>query len=113
MSRYIVLYHAPLDVAQRFARATPDEAALGLQDWIDWSAKLGSALVDPGGPLGSSRHVTQNGVTGGREDIIGMSILDASSMEEALAMVENHHHLRWAEECSITVLEEMGIPELA
>jgi hypothetical protein len=113
MSRYIVLYHAPLDVAQRFARATPEEAALGLQAWIDWSTKLGPALVDPGRPLGSSRRVTQSGAVDGREDIIGMSILEASSMEEALTMVENHHHLRWADECSITVLEEMGIPELA
>jgi hypothetical protein len=113
MSRYIVLYHAPLDVAQRFARATPEEAALGLKDWIDWSEKLGSALVDPGRPLGVSRRITQSGVTDGREDIIGMSVLEAESMDEALSMVENHHHLRWADECSITVLEEMGIPELA
>ncbi|MET4782922.1 hypothetical protein [Glaciihabitans sp. UYNi722] len=63
MSRYIALYHAPLDVAQRFAQATPKEAALGLQDWIDWSAKLGPALVDPGQPLGNAKLVTSAGVT--------------------------------------------------
>ncbi|MET4782923.1 hypothetical protein ABIB56_002936 [Glaciihabitans sp. UYNi722] len=42
-----------------------------------------------------------------------MSILEADSMDDALRMVEGHHHLRWADGCSITVLEEMGVPELA
>jgi hypothetical protein len=113
MSRFIVLYHAPLDVAQRFAQATPQEAALGLQDWIDWATRLGPALVDPGQPLGNAKSVTSAGVVAGRDDIIGMSILEATSMDDALSMVEGHHHLRWANECTNTVLEEMGVPELA
>jgi len=113
MTRYIVLYHAPLAVAQRFAQATPEEAQLGLQAWIDWAAELGPALVDPGQPLGQSRTVTADGVSQSDTDVIGMSIIEAPSMDAALEMVENHHHLRWAEGCTITVLEEMGIPELS
>ena len=113
MTRYIVLYHAPLAVAQRFAQATPEEAQLGLQAWIDWAAELGPALVDPGQPLGQSRTVTAEGVSQGDTDVIGMSIIEAPSMDAALEMVKNHHHLRWAEGCTITVLEETGIPELS
>jgi hypothetical protein len=113
MTRYIVLYHAPIAVAQRFAQATPEEAQLGLQAWIDWAAELGPALVDPGQPLGQSRTVTADGVSQSDTDVIGMSIIEAPSMDAALEMVENHHHLRWAEGCTITVLEEMGIPELS
>jgi hypothetical protein len=41
MNRYIVLYLAPQDVAERFAKATPEEAQKGLQAWIDWASKLG------------------------------------------------------------------------
>jgi hypothetical protein len=45
MGRYIVLYQAPLGVAERFAQATPEEAAAGLQRGsigqrrsdLDWS----------------------------------------------------------------------------
>ena len=113
MTRYVVLYHAPLGVAQRFAQATPEQAALGLQEWVDWSTRLGPALIEPGRPLGHARSMTSTGVDDGRDDIIGMSILEAASMDEALGMVEGHHHLRWADGCSITVLEEMGVPELA
>ena len=33
-------------------------------------------------------------------------------MDEALKMVEDHHHLHWADDCEIVVLEEMPIPEM-
>ena len=112
MTRYIVLYRAPLAVAERFAQATPEEAAAGMQLWVDWAQKLGSALVDPGKPLANPRKVTRAGVSPTDSDIIGMSILQADGMDEALAMVKDHHHLGWAEGCEILVLEEMPIPEL-
>ncbi|SEH56036.1 MULTISPECIES: hypothetical protein [unclassified Leifsonia] len=92
-----MLYHAPLAVAQRFAQATPQEARLGLQTWIDWATELGPALVDPGQPPGQSRKVTAEGMSQGDTDVIGMSIIEAPSMDSALEMVEIHHYLRWAE----------------
>lgn len=112
MIRYIVLYYAPLDVAERFAQATPEEAAKGLQMWVDWAQKLGPALLDPGKPLGNARKVTRAGISKTDSNIIGMSILQAESMEAALEMVKDHHHLHWAPDCEIVVLEEMPIPEL-
>lgn len=113
MTRYIVLYRAPIEVAERFASATPEEAQAGLHQWINWATKLGPALVDPGLPLANARDVTSAGVSAGDTDVVGMSIIEAASMEEAVGLVSDHHHLRWAPGCSITVLEEMGIPELA
>src|SRR5690348_18113840 len=47
---FIVLYRAPLDVAERFAQATPEEAMDGLKLWTDWFERTGNALVDPGKP---------------------------------------------------------------
>jgi hypothetical protein len=113
MTRYIVLYRAPIEVAERFARATAEEAQQGLHQWIDWAAKLGPALIDPGQPLANAHDVTSAGVIASDTDVIGTSIIVADSMEEALSFVKDHHHLHWADACSITVLEEMAIPELA
>ncbi len=111
MNNYIVLYHAPKTVAERFAQATPQEAAQGMKLWFTWKEKLGDALVRLGKPLGNAMRVTKNGVSRSDSDIIGMSILQANNMDEALEMVKDHHHLHWAENCEITVLEEMPIPE--
>lgn len=112
MRRYIVLYCAPLAVAERFAQATPEEAMKGMKLWGDWVEKMGTALVDPGKPLGNARKVTKTGMTQTESKIIGLSILQANTMDEALEMVKGHHHLHWAEDCEIVVLEEMPIPEM-
>jgi hypothetical protein len=112
MHRFIVLYRAPQNVAERFAQATPEDAQQGMQLWVDWAEKIGPALVDPGKPLGNAVRVQASGASSSDTDIIGMSILQAASMEDALDLVRNHHHLSWADSCELTVLEEMPIPEL-
>jgi hypothetical protein len=112
MREYVILYQAPKTVAERFAQATPEQAAQGMKLWFDWKNKLGDALIRLGKPLGNAKRVTKNSVTPSDSDIIGMSIVKASSMDDALAMVKDHHHLHWAENCEITVLEELPIPEL-
>lgn len=112
MARFIVLYRAPQEVAERFATAAPEEAQAGVRLWTEWFDQLGPALVDPGRPLGNARTVTRSGITAAPTEVIGMTILQADTMEDALAMVRDHHHLQWAESCTLTVLEEQAIPEV-
>jgi hypothetical protein len=112
MGRYIVLYEAPLAVAERFAQATPEEAMTGMQLWVDWAERIGPGLVDPGKPLGNALRVTPGSAASTKSNIVGMSILQAESMDDALEMVKDHHHLHWAEDCEIVVLEELPIPEM-
>ena len=110
MNRYIVLYHAPQEVAGRFAQATPEEAQAGLAQWQAWSERLGDSLVDLGRPLGSPVTVTSEGWAEGGSDVIGASVIQAESRAEALAFFHLHHHLAFG---TITLLEEQPIPELA
>ena len=112
MKQYIVLYTAPITAAERFAQVTREEAQQGMKLWFDWKEKVGSGLVDMGKQLGNAMKVTKSGITKSDSSIVGMSILQANSMDEALDMVKNHHHLQWAEGSEILVLEEMPIPEM-
>jgi hypothetical protein len=113
MPRFVVLYRAPLEVAERFATATPEEAMAGMQLWQKWFARVGPAVVHAGRPLGNARIVTRDGVAAGGTDVIGMMILQADSLDAAVELVRDHHHLSWSDSCSITVLEEQAIPEEA
>ena len=101
-----------MGVAERFAQATPEEAITGMQLWVGWHKKIGPALVDAGGPLGNAMRVAPGGVAKTDSNIIGMSVLRAESMDDAFEMVMDHHHLHWAENCEILVLEELPIPEM-
>ena len=112
MRKYIVLYTAPITSAERFAQVTGEEAQQGMKLWFDWKEKLGSGLVDMGQQLGNAMTVTKSAITKSDSTIVGMSILRANSMDEALDMVKGHHHLQWADGCEIVILEEMPIPEM-
>ena len=112
MRQYIVLYTAPITASERFAQVTREEALQGMKLWFDWKEKVGSGLVDMGKQLGNAMKVTKTGITKSDGNIIGLSILQANSMDEALEMVKGHHHLQWAEGAEIVVLEEMPIPEI-
>lgn len=83
-----------------------------MQLWIDWQQRVGDALVDPGRPIGRAVRVSSAGVVDVDSAVVGMSIVQALDMTRALKMVHDHHHLGWAAECEIEVLEEMPIPEL-
>jgi hypothetical protein len=112
MRKYVVLYTAPITAAERFAQVTREQAQQGMQLWFDWKEKIGSGLVDMGKQLGNAMKVTKTGVTKSDSTIVGMSILQANSMDEALEMVKGHHHLQWADGAEIIVLEELPIPEM-
>jgi hypothetical protein len=53
--------------------------------WQAWIGDLGSAMVNPGTPLGPAKTLSENGVSDdGRSDpLTGFSIVRADSMEAA------------------------------
>ena len=57
--------------------------------WGTWLGALGEAVVNPGTPLMGTRVVSGTGVTDGAglNRLTGYSVLEAESMEAALAMV--------------------------
>ena len=50
-------------------------------------------------------RVGVSGSSQGDANVTGFSILEAESMEAAIAMVQSHPHLRYAEGCEIEVRE--------
>jgi hypothetical protein len=91
---------------------THTSARAGLERWRRWAERRGPALVDPGRPLGNALGVTRDGVTASDTGVVGMSILQAASRDEASSLVAGHHHPAWSDGCEIVLLEEMPIPEL-
>jgi hypothetical protein len=98
MKRYLVLYRAEaaaaggLSVAEMFANTPPEQLKAGMAMWQAWHERVGSACVDLGAPLDNSTTVTKDSAAPGRSNITGFSILEAGSMEEALALMKNHPH---------------------
>ncbi|OGM32670.1 hypothetical protein A2803_01260 [Candidatus Woesebacteria bacterium RIFCSPHIGHO2_01_FULL_44_21] len=110
MKKFIVIYHAPASAAQKMANVSPEDAKKGMEPWFAWKEKVGSGMVDMGTPLGNGMVVTKDGTHASENEVVGYTILQANSMDEAVEMLKGHPHLDWVDGCSIEVHESLPLP---
>jgi hypothetical protein len=109
MPNYVVLYNAPVSAEAQMENNDPDMAAAAMQAWNDWSAKVGSGMVDLGTPLGNARRVATDGASQADSEVAGYSILQAADIDSAVALLDGHPHLQMPG-ASIEVHETLEIP---
>lgn len=90
MPTYLVTYHGGPGMPSDPAAAQQMLAAF--QAWI---AEVGSAMRDPGAPLGTAQTVAGDTVVDGQAEaaIGGYTLLDAGSLGEAVGLVRSHPFL--------------------
>lgn len=110
MKKFIVLYHAPRGTMENMSKVSPEDSKKGMEAWMMWAKKCGAGLVDLGAPLGNAQKVTKGGASGNSSTVVGYSVLQAESMEEAVLMMDNHPHLAMMDSCEIEVHEALPLP---
>jgi len=114
MNKYLVLYRSEgalsgMSVAEMFANTPPEQLAAGMAAWRTWHEKCGGAVVDLGAPLDKSTAVAGGSAATGKTAISGYTILQASSVDEAVSLMKDHPHFR-APGSSIQILECVPMP---
>ena len=109
MKKFLVLYKAPAAAFEQMMKATPEQQKAGMDAWMTWSKKAGSAIVDLGAPLGKSLRVTKGGASPTTNDLGGYSLLQAESKEALAETLKGHPHFMMPDG-SIEVVEVMPIP---
>lgn len=89
MNNYILAYHGVVKPNNE------KEGAELMAGWKAWAEGLGDALINPGTPLGPSKTVSDTGVTddGGPNPLCGYSVVQAETIEDAIAMAQSCPHL--------------------
>ena len=89
MPKFILAYHGGHEFKSK------EEGMAHMVKWQSWAAGLGDAIVDPGMPFGQSKTVSADGVTddGGSNPLSGISIVQAETMDEVLAMAKACPHI--------------------
>jgi len=105
MKKFVVIYYAPASAIEQMAHASPEEHQKGMEPWMAWMARCGSALVDPGAPLMDGQRLTTSGTSASESQVAGYSVLQAEDMGAARALLEGHPHLEWAPGCALEVFE--------
>jgi hypothetical protein len=108
MTKYLLLYHAPVSATEQMAAGSPEQAEAGMQEWMNWAGKAGDAIVDLGSPLSTVGGVPKPPVADG-DFIGGFSIMEADSINALEKLLDGHPHLM-ADSGSIEILEYLPIP---
>src|ERR687896_2347868 len=92
MTKYLLLYRAPVSATDQMANATPESAQAGMDAWTTWAGKAGNAIVDMGSPVALATSLGADRAPG--DFIGGYSILEASSLDALKALLDGHPHLQ-------------------
>jgi hypothetical protein len=86
VTKFLVTYHGGTEPD------SPEAAQQVMAAFMAWAQKTGSALVDPGAPLGPAKVVSSTAVTDGAAEgpVGGYSIIKADDLDAAVALVADH-----------------------
>ena len=110
MKKFVVIYHADNSVMEMMSKSTPEQMKEEMGKWQVWAEKCGTGLVDIGTPLANGQHMSESGSPSSDKGVMGYSILQAESMDEAKKMMEAHPHLSFGVGCDIEVHESLPTP---
>jgi hypothetical protein len=97
---------SPMSSEQQMANATPEDMQKGMEPWMAWFGKHGSAIVDMGSPLAHGQHFTSQSSSPSQLQAAGYTIIEASDANGVKAMIDGHPHFMQPGN-SIEVLEIM------
>src|SRR3954464_13633668 len=110
MKKFLVLYQSTVPAAEQMKNVTPEQAKAGMDAWMSWAGRAGTAIVEMGSPVAGVASVSAPGSVGAsRSQVGGYSILQAESKEALLSLLKNHPHFM-APGASIEALECLPIP---
>ena len=90
MSKFILLYNGPATPAEQMDQELVQKI---MGAWKTWMEKLGPAMVDLGQPMANGKSVVDDGSEGQPLLLTGYSIIEASSIDEAVKLVDGHPFL--------------------
>jgi len=109
MTKYLFIYHAPMTPADA-APPTPEQMEAVMGQWNAWAGKVGDRMVDFGTPLAGGVQVTPEGTSPSTREVVGYTLIEADSMDDALALAQDHPHLNMPGGCTIEVHEALPVP---
>ena len=109
MKKFLVLYKASPAAFAEVMKSTPEQQKKGMDEWMKWSQKAASSIVDMGAPLGKAMAVTPKGASPITNDLGGYSVMQAESNEALAESLKGHPHFMM-KESSIEITELMPMP---
>lgn len=96
---------AALSEEQRLAKQQQ-----GIAAWHKWAEVNAGAVTDMGGPLGTTKSVSRNGLQDIKNNLAGYTLVRAESHEAAARLFENHPHFSIFPGDAVEIMEVLPVP---
>ena len=83
----------------------------GMEAWFNFMQENEASIVEPGGPLGKTKAVSNQGIADTKNQMSGYTVVQAESHEAAAKLFENHPHFAQFPGEAIEIMEILPIPE--
>jgi len=110
MKKFLALFMGSGDASRTPASLDQETRDKGMAAWGAWMGQHAADIVDTGGPLGSTKKASRDGVSDTRNLVAGYVVVQAQSHEAAVRMFENHPHFAIFPGESVEVMECLPIP---
>lgn len=98
MTNYVLLYTGGT------YPETEEQQAEVMGAWGAWYGGMGEAVVDGGNPFNEAKHVSAAGVGDGaygNPGATGYTVISADSLDDAVAKVMDHPHLKFGGQVTV------------
>ena len=115
MKKFLAVYIGTASAPERSKWNAMDEAkrkaleASGIRAWGEWMRTNNAAIIDQGGPLGTTKRAAAQGVSDIKNRMTGYVVVHAESHEAAARMFENHPHFTIFPGDSVEIMECLPI----
>jgi hypothetical protein len=82
----------------------------GIGAWYAWATKHQPSIVAMGGPLGTTKKVSERGIEDISNEMSAFTVVSASSHEEAAKMFEGHPHFAIFPGDAVEIMPVLAIP---
>lgn len=89
---------------------SPEDMQRGMAAWGAWMETHAASIVDPAGPVGVTKCVSQRGVEDIRNQVGGYVVVRAGSLEAAARMFEGHPHFTIFPGDRVEIMERLPAP---
>lgn len=90
MAQFILLYKGP---ATPMEEMTPEKSDEIMKSWQDWMDEIGTSLVEVGSPMTKGIAIVDDGTEDVATELTGYSIIEATNLDEAKKLLNNHPFL--------------------
>lgn len=114
MKTFLAIYTGGTDSMAKWNELSEAEQAVrtqtGIAAWHAWVENHKDVIVDVGAPLGTTKRITESGVSDIRNYLTGYTLVKAETHEAAAKLFENHPHFTIFPGDDVEVMECMPIP---